>query len=91
MRSHLLSDYCYFANPPLPPCNHPTACVVERIEEMVDFRGNGVPAPEFQKGSCAGILDDISIGPESITGESPIATLLHDMIDADLREFSFSR
>lgn len=47
---------------------------------MSDFKGNGIPMPEFQQESYTSLENDISIGSERFKGESPIAALLHDMI-----------
>lgn len=80
MRNHPISGYGYFLAPPLSPWEHPAAWVETRGEEMVDFKGKGIPGSEFQKGYCTSLKYDIISGSESIRGQRPIATLLHDMI-----------
>lgn len=58
---------------------------------MSDFKGNGIPMPEFQQESYTSLENDISIGSERFKGESPIAALLHDMIgDESAGVFPFS-
>lgn len=47
---------------------------------MTDFNDKGHPEPEFQLGICKHLKDDNGLGQESIIAESPITTILHDMI-----------
>lgn len=47
LRNYPLIDYSYFVGPPLPRCDHPTAWVKSRGEEITDFKGNGTPVPSI--------------------------------------------
>lgn len=47
---------------------------------MVDFKDKGNPELEFQLEIYAHLKHDIDLGQESIISESPISTLLHNMI-----------
>lgn len=75
-----MNGYCYFIVHAVPLCNHPTAWVDSRSEELAGFKGKGSPALEFHESPCIHLKDDISIGSESVRGTSPNAILLHDMI-----------
>lgn len=83
MRGYPLSDYDYFTSPPVPPYDHPTKWVESKAESISDFRGKSTPTIEFQLGFCTNLKDDISGGQEDVTCESPISTLLQDMIGED--------
>lgn len=50
---------------------------------MLDFIGKGTPVPKFQLASCTNLKDDMSRGQDGFVSESPISTLLHDMIGDD--------
>lgn len=73
MQGYPLSGYDYFT------IHH---CVLEIIfqgENMSYFKGKDTLVTEFQSRFCKHLKDDISVGQEDVTGESPISTLLHDM------------
>lgn len=52
IRSHPLSGYGYFADLPLPLCDIPILWIVNRSEEMADFKGVSV----FMRPSFKGVL-----------------------------------
>lgn len=52
--------------------------------DLGDFQGKGTPMPKFLKSDCVHLRDNTDIRPRNVRGESPIITLLHDMIADDL-------
>lgn len=90
------SSYGNFARRPLPPCHQPTDWVEIKGGDISNFKGEGIPAPEFQSGFCTTLKDDISVGQESIlaslwlqpSSRTWLATILwKDSLTADFRHF----
>lgn len=50
---------------------------------MVDFKGKGNPAPEYQLGSCQHLKENYGLGQMGSIVESLIMTTLQDMIGKD--------
>lgn len=71
-QSHLIRDYGYFVDWPLRACYHLAKWVQTKAEDIVDFKGKGNPALEFQLGICTHLKNDIDLGQEGIIFKSLI-------------------
>lgn len=80
MRDYPLSGYRSFVVSSLGPSTHPPRWVEERVADFADFQGKGNPRPEFNQSECAHLKGNMDIGLEGVRFESPVTTLLHDMI-----------
>lgn len=71
-----LSGYDYFVDPPLPRCDHPNEWVETKGKEMSNSGTRAPFRPSFNVDFAW--VWKMMLAKESIVGESPIATLLHD-------------